>query len=377
MMRKALIVANYAGFVGFLWNDIRLLQEMGYSVDFAANDSAIEDENHIKVLSAHGVGFIQMDFDGKNPFSPNNKKAYKDLKHLFKKKRYDFIHCHTPIVGLLTRMAAKKLRKAGTKVVYTTHGLSYTHLSGFKARLIYKGIEKFASKYSDAIITINREDYEQAKTWHCRNVKMINGVGVKTSKFRDIQLDINAYKMKVGIPLNKTVVLSVGEISRRKNHQVIIKAIGLLKQDNYVYVICGRELSSNELTTELKKLAKDNNVDLLLLGHRADIPQIIKCSDIGAIPSVREGLGLAGIESLAAGVPLVGSDVQGIGDYVVDDQTGFKYQPFDEKGFAEGIEKLTDSSVRMRMKDYCCEMAKKYDISVSFQQMKDIYNDIL
>lgn len=376
-MMKALIIANYAGFVGFLLNDIRTLQNMGYSVDFAANNNAIKGENHIKQLSDLGINFIQLDFDGKNPFSKGNIKAYKVLKQVLEKKKYELIHCHTPIVGLIARMAARKVRKTGTKVVYTTHGLSYTHISGLKDRIIYKNIEKFASRFTDAIITINSEDYKQAKKWHCKMVKMINGVGVNTSKFSNIYIDINAYKNSLNIPRDKTIVLSIGEISKRKNHQIIIKAIGRLQKENYVYIICGRELGSNKLTTKLKNLAKENGVTLMLLGHRSDIPQIITCSDIGAIPSVREGLGLAGIESLASGVPLVGSNVQGISDYIVDGKTGFKYFPFDEEGFAKGIEELSNRSVRMNMKDSCCEMAKMYDIAISVHQMKEIYDSIL
>ena len=66
-----------------------------------------------------------------------------------------------------------------------------------------------------------------------------------------------------------------------------------------------------------------------------DIPEITAISDIGVIPSIREGLGLAGVQSLAAGVPVIGSSVQGIKDYIVDGKDGYLCAPFDDTAFAE------------------------------------------
>lgn len=377
MKKKALIVANLIGFVGFLWNDIEVLKELGYEVSFAANSEILTGENHQEELEKKGVKFYQLGFSSKNPFARKNAEAYRIIKRLIKKEKYDVIHCHTPIAGLITRLAARKCRKKGTVVIYTTHGFSCTHLSSRKKWIAYYTLEKFGSLFTDMIITINNEDYECAKSMFCKNVRIINGVGVDTEKYHTVDINVDEYKQNNGIPTDKMVILSVGELSERKNHQ-IIKALGKIEnKNNYCYVVCGREVEGSGIAEKLKHLAKIYDIDLMLLGHRNDIPEIIHCSDIGAIPSVREGLGLAGIQSLSAGIPLVGTEVQGIKDYIIPGKTGFLCEPYDVEGYKDAIVKLSNKNLRKNMEGDCVEMAKHFDTSVSHRQMREIYTSML
>jgi glycosyltransferase involved in cell wall biosynthesis len=155
--------------------------------------------------------------------------------------------------------------------------------------------------FCDAIVTINKEDFLNAQKMFCKNVYRINGVGVDTAKYSNVTIDRSHYRKNIGVEDNQIMVLSVGELSARKNHVVIIDALAdLANKEKYVYVICGNGINGGTGDL-LKQRAEDRNVNLRLLGFRFDIPQMIHCSDIGAIPSVREGLGLAGIQSLAGG----------------------------------------------------------------------------
>lgn len=161
MKKKALIVVNLAGFLHFLWNDIATLQEMGYEVSVAMNENSAAGPNLIEIpkLEEMGIAHYQVEFDTKSPVSTQNIQAYKQLKLILKTNKYDLIHCHTPIVGILTRMAARKYRKAGTTVIYTTHGFAFTDKSSKKSWIVYFTAEKLMSRFCDAIITINHEDY--------------------------------------------------------------------------------------------------------------------------------------------------------------------------------------------------------------------------
>ncbi len=377
-MKKALIVANLAGFASFLFNDMQILSEMGYAVTFAANANKLAWADTKARLEEMQVPFVQIDFDSKNPLSSKNRAAYKQIKVLLKEGGYDLIHCHTPIAGLITRLAAAKYRKKGTKVIYTTHGLSFTSYSSWKSKLIYRAIEKAGAKRSDAIITINHEDFEALKAMKaCKNVFYIHGVGVDTQKYSNVDIDKSKYRADLGIPDDKIMILSVGELSVRKNHSIIIDALATLEnKDEYIYVICGNGINGGT-TDILTEKAKESGVNLLMLGFRFDIPEITACSDIGAIPSIREGLGLAGIQSLAAGVPLIGTAVQGIKDYIHDDVTGYLCAPFDVLGYAEAIKKLSTAEARNLMKENCISISKEFDKSISAAEMKQIYNIIL
>ena len=202
MKKKALIVVNLAGFLHFLWNDISTLQEMGYEVSVAMNEN-----------SAAGPNLIET----KSPISRQNVQAYKQLKLILKQNKYELIHCHTPIVGILTRMAARKERKDGTTVIYTTHGFAFTDRSSKKSWLVYFTTEKLMSRFCDAIITINHEDYNNAKRMHCPNVYVIPSVGLDNKRFADIKINRDEYRVSFGVKPNDHMVLSVGELSSRKN----------------------------------------------------------------------------------------------------------------------------------------------------------------
>ena len=181
-MKKALIVANLAGFASFLKNDIELLKKMGYEVSYAANGNKIAWDGTKRWLEEISVPFFQIDFDSKNPFSSENIKAYRQIRKLLNENRFEVIHCHTPITGMMVRIAAARYRTRGAKVLYTTHGFSFTSKSSWKSKLVYQTCEILCSKFCDAIITINKEDYAAAKKMFAPRVYYIHGVGVDISQ---------------------------------------------------------------------------------------------------------------------------------------------------------------------------------------------------
>lgn len=375
--KRALIAANFIGFFHFLWDDIDMLNEMGYKV-YAMGDNEKNEEHTLRIMAEKNVTFIEAKIDSKSPFTRNNWAYYKKVKSLLREHHFDLVHCHTPIVGLLVRLASRSYRSNGTKVIYTTHGLAYTHLSSRKEYLIYHSIESLASRFCDGIITINKEDYENAKKLHCKNVYHINGVGVDTHKYECVNIDRTEYRRKLGIPERKLMVLAIGELSIRKNHAIIVKALAKLdNKEDYVYAICGREMTAGGTGDEIRRLSEELGVTTIFLGFRHDIPEVIRCADIGVMPSVREGLGLAGIEMLSEGIPLVGSDVQGIREYIIDGKTGYLCNPYDVVAFAEGLKKLADVGIRNEMKPWCKGIVKQFDTSVSVNQRRSIYQSLL
>lgn len=95
------------------------------------------------------------------------------------------------------------------------------------------------------------------------------------------------------------------------------------------------------------------------------------------MPSTREGLGLSGIEMLAAGLPVIASNVHGIVDYVTDDVDGYLCDPFDENVFAKAISKLADENLRKSMIENCEKAAEPFDVEHSKKAMQDIYFEML
>lgn len=380
-MKKILIVASVVSFIEwFNKENVEFLRSnLGCEVHIACNFDYMEDtdeertKKYLEILKKEGV-FLHNIYFARSPLSKDNITAYMELKKLIDFEHFDLVHTHTPTASILARMAAKKAREAGTVVMYTCHGFHFHNAAPKKNWVLYYPVEKWMSRYTDYIVTINKEDFNRAKTFHARNVRYIPGVGVNISKIKNVKVDKKAYKKSIGIPENCVMLLSVGEMIERKNHQVIIRALGKLKRKDIYYVICGK----GPLKEELDQLSKSLGVNTVFLGFRCDIPELCNTADISAFPSRIEGLGLAGIEAMAAGVPLISSDVHGILDYVIDGKTGYACNPEDVDGFAMAIDKLSSSKeLRESMRDACLKAIEPFEIKNALNAMWDIYKEIL
>ena len=377
MTKKILISTALSGFIKvFLEKDVLILQSMGYEVHFASNNT-IDGEKYIPYFEKMGIVFHQVDFSSNRPFSANTLHCLNQFSDILKHEHFDAVHIHTPIPGVVGRLAANKYRRKGTKVLYTTHGFYFHNRSDFKTKLIFKTVEYIMSAMTDAVITINKEDYEAAKMMLCKKVYYIPGMGVDIKRFRDVEVDRVASRKKLGIPEDAFMILTVGELSRRKNHKVIIEALGESNIPEAVFAVCGEALTDDDTEQQLVSLASERGVDLRLLGHREDIPEICKCADIGVLPSLREGLGLAGIEMLASGMPIVASGLHGIIDYVIDGYNGFLADPLNSSDFADKIKKLYDPETRKKLAANCSYSVEPFSIERSRESIKNIYCEML
>lgn len=377
MKKKILISTALSGFLKvFLDKDVRVLQSMGFEVHFASNNS-IDGEKYIPYFDSMGIVFHQVDFSSNKPLSRNTLHCLRQFADILKQDEFYAVHIHTPIPGVIGRIAANRYRRKGMIVLYTTHGFYFHNKSSLKTKLIYKTVEYLMSAMTDALITINREDYIAAKKMLCKNVYRVPGMGVDIRKFRDAEIDRKAYRESLGISNNAFVILTVGELTKRKNHRIIIEALGECNIHEAVFVICGEALTDDDTRQQLINLAFERNVDLRLLGHRTDIPEICKCADIGVLPSLREGLGLAGIEMLASGIPVVASDLHGIVDYVLDGYNGFLADPLNCHDFADKIKKLYNPEIRNALTRNCSSSVEQFDIEKSKESIEKIYREML
>ena len=167
MNNRVLMVASVPSMIGqFNMDNIQILLGMGYKVDVACDFSDMSVWPKAKVMSLKkqmeesGVLCLQVDFS-RSPLSiKRHLNAYKKIVRLLKENDYEFIHTHTPIASAIARLAAKKTH---TKVIYTAHGFHFYHGAPLKNWVLFYPIEKHLSRYTDILITINKEDYNRAK----------------------------------------------------------------------------------------------------------------------------------------------------------------------------------------------------------------------
>lgn len=380
-MKKALIIASVASMIDqFNMDNVRILIDLGCEVHIAANFSFGSTSSQKRVslfreeLNEMKIKVIDLPFPRRIGSIKANMSVYRLLKHIIDKNNYSLIHAHSPIGGFITRLAAYNARSKGAKIIYTAHGFHFFKGAPVFNWVFFYPIERFLSKFTDVIITINNEDYVRAQKFHAKKVIYIPSIGINTCNFYSNVLDIDMKKNELGIPLEAFIVLSVGELSKRKNHEVILKAIYEIKDKNIYYIICGRGNEEAKLKTLTNKLGLENNV--LFTGFRTDVPEIIKISDCFAFPSKREGFGIAAIEAMASGLPIITSNINGILDYSVDGVTGFVCNPNDVKGFANAIENLYENEALCKqMKQYNLKRSMDFDISIVHRIMKTVYSD--
>ena len=378
-MRKVLQVASVASMIDqFNRDNINILTGAGYHVDVAANFSFGSTSSQEKVdrlkeeLESNKINVFNILFD-RSVISLSNIRAYRELKKIINENSYDFIHCHSPIGGVITRLAARKARKTGTQVIYTAHGFHFFKGASWINWLVYFPIEYFFSFFTDILITINQEDFTLAKrVMKSKQVYYVPGVGIDVDKFQSTVVDVTLKRQSIGIPEEAIMLLSIGEINKNKNHEVIIRAISKLNNPTIHYCIVGR----GEMKKYLANLAKELDIEnqIHFLGFREDIAELCKVSDIFCFPSQREGLGLAAIEAMATGLPLVTSNIHGINDYSKNSLSGYKCNPRSVNEFSDAIKLLiNDNHLRNNIGNYNSREAWNYDIKKIRKEMKRIY----
>lgn len=377
-MKKVLMNASVASMIyKFNMGNIDILESMGYQVDVACNFgkenpiSQDEIKKFKEILEKKGIKAYEIDCPRSIFAIGKIVRTYQQLKEIIDGGEYDLIHTQSPIGGVVCRLAARKARKKGTKVIYTAHGFHFFKGAPIFNWMIFYPIERICSRFNDILITINKEDYQRAKTFHSKKVEYIPGVGVDVSKFKNRTVSKHEKRLELGISDDAVVLLSVGELSSGKNYQVVIRALGKVNNSNIIYIIAGK----GEEYDDYLKLAIEYGVSdqLILLGVRADIDELCVAADVFVHPSVSEGLEIASLEGMAAGLPLISSYVNGI----KDNENGVCIEnPLDEDAFANAIRTMMNLEFRGRCGSNNIEAVNRFSMESSNEKKTLIYKEI-
>jgi len=369
---KILYVTTIGSTMSFFDSFIKTLIDRGHTVDIAANvNISPVSENYYE----WGCRVFTLPCS-RSPLDKNNFEAIRIIKHIADENQYDIIHCHTPIAAACTRLACNSLRKKGAKVFYTAHGFHFFKGAPLKNWLMYFPIEWVCSFLTDKIITINKEDYEFSKKHlHSKEAVYIPGVGIDTEYFSSKETNCIELRKTLGIPENHSILLSVGELNDNKNHETIIRALTKLKRKNITYLICGKGNKKEYLKALASSLTVENQV--IFAGHRNDVADIYKISDVFVFPSKREGLPVSLMEAMASGLPCVASDVRGCKDLIENEKNGYLCHPTSVDEFAEKIMLCLSSDMnKLNFKVINQQILQKFDNINIFRKLNELYSII-
>lgn len=317
----------------------------------------------------------------RSPFKKENIKAYQELKTIINKNQYQIIHCHTPLAGVLTRIASRKTRKKGTKVIYTAHGFHFCKGAPVLNWMIYYPIEKLLAPLTDCLITINEEDYNLAKRrLNANEIEHVYGVGVDTSLFAPVTFKRkNELRESFGYHPDDFLMFYAAEFNKNKNQKFLIKALSLIKdQAPHARLLLAGEGS---LLEKCKKLASELEVEHMVhfLGFRTDIDSLLPMCDIAVASSLREGLPVNIMEAMACGLPVIATENRGHRELIQQNYNGLivKGNCLEEMGIMMKM-LMADQAMLTAFGECGREMMeRKYSVKNVLNQKSNIYMEFM
>lgn len=364
MSKKILITSTDLMMVQFLIPHVKNLVENGFEVEIACSNvgGRMNEIKHILTGYVKHCYYVRLH---RSPVSIDNFNGYRDLKRIIVQGNYDIIWTNEPVMGVVTRLAAEKARKQGTKVIYMVHGFHFFNGAPVINWILFYPIERIMASKADMIVTVNHEDYRRAKKMHVNQVEYIHGIGINTERLSsegkkgDIRKELNLSK-------EAFLILSIGELNKNKNQKVIIEAIAKIGDPDIHYILCGKGTELDKLRALVKKYHLEYNVHFL--GYRTDVVDICSQCNLYVMPSYREGLPVSSLEAMYCGLPLIVSDIRGLKDIVVQGVNGYLCKSNDIDDFTRKILLLRRDKIlcdsyscknRENVKPYCINYTKK------------------
>ena len=372
MSKKVLLTATVQSHIcQFHKPLVEVLHAHGYEVHVAARDNLAEK-------NGLALDFVEKIYNvpfARSPKSLDNIKAYRELERILLSEHYDVVHCNTPMGGIVMRLAARKVRKVGTKVFYTAHGFHFYEGAPKKNWIIFYPIEKFFSFLTDKLITITYEDYNLAsKKFHCKT-EHIHGVGVDTARYYPIDKEEKEERLQAeGLIGDEYVILCVGELNANKDQKTLISASAqILEQIPHLKVLLA---GNGPLQIELEEQIKREGLEdvVTMIGYRTDLYEITPAVDLVVSCSYREGMPLNILEAMLSRKPVIASVNRGHKELVEDKKTGFLFKAGNVNGLAKRIMAIyrnPEKAEKMGRAGY--QKALSYTAAAVSEELKQIY----
>lgn len=343
MGKRILVTSTDLMMIQFLVPHVINLSENGFEVEIACSVVGNRIEEVRQKLNGY-VNAIHLVRLVRSPVSPNNFKGYKDMKKVINSGNYDIIWTNEPVMGLTTRLAARKARKNGTKVFYMVHGFHFYKGAPKLNWLIYYPIERFAAHFCDKLITINNEDYKLAsKKFHC-DVARIHGIGVSAECYHTISRDEKIQRLSAeGMSGDEFIVLCTGELNENKDQKTLIAAAAKLKNKipNLKVFLAGKGVLEEQLKAQVLEL--DLNDVVKFLGYRKDLFSLTPAVNMVVSCSHREGMPRNILEAMLCKKTVVATENRGHNELVDNEITGYLIKPGDSDTLAQKIYKIYSS----------------------------------
>jgi glycosyltransferase involved in cell wall biosynthesis len=287
------------------------------------------------------------------------------------RKKYDIVHTH--LFDWQGRVVA---RLAGIPIIVTTYHLvtDWDTTGGLYSRFrIY--LDSMTSKLNDKIIVVSddvrRSAVESGKISAERIITIQNGIDVDSFSSLGDKGDLRS---ELGL-IDRLVVLAIGRLVEQKGHTYLIEAAEILKEEfpNISVLIVGEGPLRKTLESKIKSSKLEDNVTLL--GPRRDIPDLLALSDVYVMPSLFEGLPITLLEAMAAGKPIVTTEVDGIHGVLRNKIEGLLVPPMDKASLARALSSLLSNKSLASSLASSAQTKVRADFNIAdhVRRIEDIY----
>ncbi len=303
-----------------------------------------------KAIEQAGIRIICM-----NEHNFHNPSIVFSLRKIFKK--YDLVHAHLFPTIYWASLAARSLK---VKLIYTEHSTSNSR----RNKWYFRSIERFMYSRYDRIISISQQTQDALVYWlkqFDERFVVINN-GIDTQKFASV----------ISSVIPKSLIM-VSRFVSSKDQETVIRAMKQIDREIILYLV-----GDGENRTHCEDLAKELGVAerVYFLGSRSDVPELVASSYIGIQSSNWEGFGLTAVELMAAGKPIIASDVDGLKQVV--EGAGLIFRRGDSEELAMKISLLLkDCNYYNAVSKKCIERSLSYDIKVMANKYKNIYHELM
>lgn len=276
----------------------------------------------------------------------------------------EVLHSHLFPSNLYTCIAA---RLAGSKAARVTTEHNTTNRR--RGTRLGKYLDTFLYQHYDRIACISVGTLEALEQWlpaiKGRCSLIYNGVDLSFSAFSRLQ----------DAPRSTVTIISVGRLHNQKNYGLALQSLSRLESDRWQYLIAGTGSEEKQLKETVEKLGLKHNVKFL--GYVDNIPALLGKADIFLMPSRWEGFGLAAVEAMNAGLPLVVSDVDGLRE-VVSDKSAFVISGNNPSDYAIALSRLVqDPGLRFSMGQSAFVESKKFEADTMIDNYLRLYESLL
>ena len=376
MTRLLIVTTTPATLRGFLLPYARHFRRLGWTVDAATGDGEAEAE-----VAQAFANLWRLPWSRRLADRTNVLAAPRAMRRVLARHSYDIVHTHTPVASFVTRAAAASLPPSSRPaMVYTAHGFHFHPRGKALGNRTFAAAERVAGRWTDRLLVINDEDRRAAlerRIVPADRLRHVPGIGIELDWYAasaELLAAADGVRAQLGLAPDDRLFTIVAEMQPGKNHLAALHALSRAGTDAFHLALAGDGPRRADLEREAARLGLHRRTHFL--GQVRDVRPLVLASTATVLPSRREGLSRAVLESLALGVPVIGGNVRGIADLVGTDG-GILLDPDDVDGLADALHRVQAFPPRQALRTQLDSRLRHYALDSLLRLHEEVYGDVL